>query len=130
MFFQCVKAIFEISATLKTVGSLFLQSKMMQIFLLRYDMLGVYIKQLFSHESEKISLNESMDSVYGNFSFIEVWALSHFDQHERNTSAGCESYLNVFLYSGFLLVSAKVVKNASTEDQIALSLNKHRSLQK
>ena len=93
-------------------------------------MLAVYIKQLFSHESEKISLNESMDSVYGNFSFIEVWALSHFDQHERKTSAGCESYLNVFLYSGFLLVSAKVVKNASTEDQIALSLNKHSSLLK
>ena len=68
------------------MGSLFLQSKMMQIFLLRYDMLAVYIKQLFSHESEKISLNESMDSVYesvhGIFSFIEIWALSHFDQHE------------------------------------------------
>ena len=89
-------------------------------------MLAVYIKQLFSHESEKISLNESMDSVYesvhGIFSFIEIWALSHFDQHERNTSAGYESYLNVFLYSGFLLVPAKVVKNANTEDQIALSL--------
>ncbi|KAI4543359.1 hypothetical protein MG293_006153 [Ovis ammon polii] len=47
----------------------------MQIFLLRYDLLAVYIKQLFSHESEKISLNESMgsvyESVYGHFSFIE-----------------------------------------------------------
>lgn len=82
----------------------------MQIFLLRYDLLAVYIKQLFSHESEKISLNESMgsvyESVYGHFSFIEVWALSHFDQHERNMSAGCESYLHVFLYSGFSLVPA------------------------
>lgn len=67
-------------------------------------MLTVYIKQLFSHESEKISLNESMgsvyESVYGHFSFIEVWALSHFDQHERNTSAGCESPSCVFVFQG------------------------------